>query len=88
MKRLKIFGAVRFIILALFVAATENFAQQPLVVGELIFGAQGLNGDEYLNITLQANDNLTRWTSTNNNKPYLPNFLNVYKDLKLLLKFP
>jgi len=48
MKGLKIFGVVHFIILMLFIAATENFAQQPLVVGELIFGAQGLSDDEYL----------------------------------------
>ena len=52
------------IILMLFIAATENFAQQPLFMGELTFLAEGLNTGEEIDLTLSAKSGYTRWFTT------------------------
>ena len=53
MKNLRMIGAGALLVLALVMLATENYAQQTLTVGELIFEAYGLNEDESVSLTLK-----------------------------------
>ncbi|MDZ7261536.1 MAG: hypothetical protein ONB05_05460, partial [candidate division KSB1 bacterium] len=64
MKLLIIISATVLIAFVLFTANKQSYAQETLILGELIFQAYGLNTNEEISLTLDAKNGYTRWFTT------------------------